>query len=170
MTGERDMHFFRHFILLFCILTLTGCAGTADLFAYTRGAAQFDLLFPSVSGDTDTIVCACSRDGTGNFTLTVTEPARLSGFTAELRDGRAGCRAVCRMDGTEIPLSDDAAAGLIRLFTILTEEGSVRKTSDGTSTVITTPTGEVILNEALLPEEIEISGRKIGVEWKDPSP
>ena len=118
------MHFFRHFILLFCILTLTGCAGTADLFAYTRGAAQFDLLFPSVSGDTDAIVCACSRDGTGNFTLTVTEPARLSGFTAELRDGRALCRAVCRLDGTEIPLSDDAAAGLIRLFTILTEEGS----------------------------------------------
>ena len=154
------MHFMERFTILFLILTLmTGCAGTTDLFAYAEGAAEFTLVFPSVSGDADAIVCACSRDDPGNFTLTVTDPARLRGFTVEIRDGNAACG----MAETKIPLSHDAAEGLIRLLTTLTEEGSVKKSPDGTATIITTPTGEITLDDAMMPIEVKSGTVRAGV-------
>lgn len=156
------MHFFRRFLLLLaCTAMLAGCAEETDLFAYTKGPAQFSLIFPSVSGDTDTVTCACVRDEYGNTTLTVTDPPRLQGFTVEIGDGAV----TCGTDDMKIPLSESAAAGLTELLTTLTEEGSARKSEDGTHTIITTPTGTVILDETLFPAEIEINGRKIEVEW-----
>ncbi len=161
------MHFFRRFIIILLISTslLTGCAEKTDLFAYTKGPAQFELSFPSISGDTDAVTCTCIReiapDGAVNITLTVISPDRLKGFTVEIRDGSTTC-------GTEdmrIPLSADAARSLTDLLTTLTEEGSARKSEDGTHTIITTPTGTVTLDENLNPTEIETNGRRAKVEW-----
>lgn len=161
------MHFFRRFIilLLISITLLTGCAEKTDLFAYIRGPAQFELSFPSVSGDTDAVTCTCIReiapDDTVNITLTVIAPDRLKGFTVEIRDGST----TCGTDDMRIPLSADAAQGLTDLLTTLTEEGTPRKSPDGTHTIITTPTGTVTLDETLNPTEIETNGRRAKVKW-----
>ena len=161
------MHFLERFILLFLILTtVTGCAGTTDLFAYAKGAAEFSLVFPSVSGDTDSTTCACVRDDAGNTSITGTTPDRRGGFTV----GRSDGTVTCGMAETKSPLSHDAADGLIRLLTTLTEEGSIRKSPDGTATILTTPTGEITLNESLTPIEVRTGEFRAEVVWHSGNP
>jgi len=155
------MHFSGRFIivLLLGILLLTGCAEATDLFDYTGGAARFDAVFPSVSGDTETVICACIREETGDILLTVTSPLRLKGFFARIRTGHV----VCGTEDMQISLSDEAARGLTELFAVLSEEGTPRKSPDGTHTIITSPFGTVTLDENLNPAEISAGGRSVKI-------
>ncbi len=145
------------------VFCLGACTAETDLFAYTKGAAQFALIFPSVSGDTDTVTCECDRDETGNVTLTVTEPARLAGFTVMYAGGNTSAGYGDMM----IPLSPDAAEGLTRIFTVLTEEGSAKRSPDGAYTIITAPSGTVTLGENLMPASIEANGKTVQIVWRE---
>ena len=143
------------------VFCLSACAAKSDLFAYTKGAAAFDLIFPSVSGDTDAVTCGCVRDEEGNVTLTVTSPERLSGFTVISSCGNtaAGC------GDTMIPLSADAAEGLTDVLDVLTEEGSAKRSPDGAYTIISAPSGTVTLDGDLLPVSAEVNGKTVGIAW-----
>lgn len=143
------------------VFFLSACGAPSDLFAYTKGPVQFSLIFPSVSGDTDTVVCDCTRDENGGVVLTVAGPARLAGFTVTCASG-----TVCAGYGdVTIPLSPEAAEGLTRIFTLLTEEGSAKRSADGAYTIITAPSGTVTLGEEMMPVEAEIDGRIVGIRW-----
>ena len=145
------------------VFMLTGCAQDSGLFAYTEGAAQFTLVFTSVSGDTDEIRAACQRDETGNTTLTVTEPARLAGFTVTCTETVTS--AV--MGDTVIPLSPDAAQGLTVIFDALSTPGTPIKSADGTCTVIDTGAGTVTLDETMKPVAVDTGEVAVEVEgWQ----
>ncbi len=160
------MHFFSHsrFVsavlaaaLLFCLTVFfTGCK-ESNLFGYTAGEADFTLAFPSVSGDTDAVLCACRRDENGNFSITVTSPERLADFTVQILDGVTSAG----LGDTMIPLSDEASGGLTSLLAVLTEEGTPTRSEDGNSTVIAAPSGTIILDENLNPAEITANGRTV---------
>ena len=166
------MHFFRHSrlvsavpaaVLFFCLTVLfTGCE-QSNLFGYTAGAADFTLLFPSVSGDAEFVSCTCRRDENGDFSLTVTSPDRLAGFAVRISGGVTSAG----MGDTVIPLSADAARGLTSLLAVLTEEGIPARSEDGTETVISAPSGTLILDETLTPAEITANGRSVKITgWK----
>ena len=146
------MHFIKRFVILIlaCVPMLAGCGERTDLFAYTRGAAEFTLGFPSVSGDTESVVCAAVRDENGNLTLSVTSPERLCGFTAEI----AGETVSVGAEDMRIPLSHEVSGPLLSLARVLVSEGSPSRSSDGVSTVITSPSGTVVLDAELCPCEV----------------
>lgn len=152
------------------VFCLSACAPKSDLFAYTKGDAEFTMIFPSVSGDTESITCACTRsfspDDTADFTLTVTSPPRLAGFTVTRTDGNTSAG----YGETMIPLSPESAENLTRIFDALTETGSAKKSPDGAHTVILAPSGTVTLDEALNPIELEIPGTSVRIQWpvRDP--
>ena len=148
-------------VLAVLVFLLSACGAPSDLFAYTKGPAHFALVFPSVSGDTDTVVCDCIRDENGGVVLNVTEPVRLAGFTVTCADG-----VVCAGYGDMmIPLSPTVSEGLTGVFTLLAEEGSAKRSADGAYTVITAPSGTVTLGEEMMPVEAELDGRHIGIRW-----
>lgn len=160
------MHFFSRFSLFSavitaaCILFLSSCTAGSGLFAYTAGAAEYTLVFPSVSGDTDTVRASCIRDETGNTTLTVISPPRLSGFTVTCTEGTVSAG----MDDMKIPLSPDTAHGLTAVFTALSAQGSPTKSPDGAFTVIDTGNGTVTLDETLTPVAVDVGEVSVQVE------
>lgn len=169
------MHFFNRYRSAFAVIaaafvfawssliSLTGCAAGSDLFAYTEGAAEFTLVFPSVSGDTDAVRCLCVRDDSGNVTLTASEPARMAGFTVIYADGITSAGSGDMM----IPLSAEAAEGLTQIFDLLTMTGSAVKSADGLSTVIDTGSGTVTLGEELVPVSVTAGEITVAVEgWE----
>lgn len=162
------MHFLTHLRRLFLLtaalcLCLAACSDASGLFAYTEGAASFTLILPSVSGDTDEIRADCTRDGTGNFTLTVTHPPRLNGFTVICRDSIASAGH----GDTMIPLSDNAAEHLLAVFTALSSPGSPQKSPDGKATVIHTEFADVTLDETLTPAAAATEHMTVRIEnWK----
>lgn len=150
--------------VILCIpVLLQGCGKPSGLFAYTEGAAEFTMILPSVSGDTDEIRAACTRDGTGNFTLTVTHPPRLNGFTVTYRDSIPSAGH----SGMMIPLSDSTAENLVTVFTALSSPGSPQKSPDGKATVIHTDSADVTLDETLTPAAAATEHMTVRIEnWK----
>lgn len=147
------------FTLCLSTLLLSSC-GMRDnerILDYRAADARFKITFPSVYGD---VVCDGVRNGECT-SLTVCEPQRSKGITVSTKEQE--CRCTVSVGDTEISLSQEAAKSLTdvinTLYAPLTEPVDASRTADGTNTVVTTPTGVLYLDEALLPCAVECHTR-----------
>lgn len=140
--------------ILICTTLLTifdsGCTGgkkPSGIFDYTRYPAVFHGVFPSESGDVECEI----RHRDGVTALSFLAPERSSAVSVEI--GGNGCVITSPVDS--LSLSDEACRGLTSVFDLLYrgELGveSVKRSSDGVSTVVTYSDGTVILGEDGLP-------------------
>ncbi len=104
----------------------------------------------------------CERSG-GTTVLRMTSPERLAGLTVTY-DG-----ATCSVgvEGMDIPLSADVAAGLTDVFDLLArEDGVPTKSPDGTQTVVTFADGTVTVGEDGVPVKVTVGEREINIgDW-----
>lgn len=134
----------------------SGCSRVKSpaVFDYAAQDARFTIEFPSRG---DAVVCSAEKHG-GEFTLCAAEPERSSGVRVVCSD--ESC-TVFTGDGGGIVLSAQASARLRDLLSLLargSEGGSVSRSDDGETTVITYPDGAVTLDGGLMPISAELFG------------
>lgn len=123
--------------------TLCGCGkneNDADIYSYQTTDAVYHVAFEDggISGKLEKRGSSC--------TLSISSPESIAGV-AVTYDG-----SVCRLcaDSVEIPLSADAASGIMPLFSLLGTRGggTPAKSSDGQSTVIAFDDGTVTVQKS----------------------
>ncbi|MBQ4354234.1 MAG: hypothetical protein IJC71_05000 [Clostridia bacterium] len=137
--------------LLLLTVLLASCTPDS-LLAYRDKDARFTAVFSS--GSTE-VLCDAVRQGDA-VTLTIVSPERSQGIAVFVSP--ASC-TVITADGTSIPLSPNAAAGLTAfldvLYAPLAESPVPVRSEDGDRTILSLPQGTLTLDENLLPCAVE---------------
>lgn len=159
--------------ILLCTTLLTifgsGCAFvemSSGIFDYTTRDAEFAMSFSSDSG---TVECLVKKTGE-KIHLSVTAPEEMRSFAVEI----VGEDCVITSSAKPIPVSKEASRGLTSIFSVIyrgdNEVVSVKKSSDGLSTVINYADGAVMLGEDNLPIAVsapQMDGkmRNVSIPW-----
>ena len=147
------------FVLALLLPLLAGCAGKSPepgLFAFLDSPASFTATFPPLDKTAVPVTCE-GRLSSDEITLTVTDPPRTAGLTVRYSQG------ACTLEveqGIPIPLSEQAAEPLTSFLKILTAGNSeadaeLKKSPDGSETIVTCPEGILHLNAENLPAAVE---------------
>ncbi len=124
------------------------------VFDYAAADARFLIEFPSRG---ETVVCSAEKHG-GQFTLRAVSPERSVGLCVLCSD--ESCTIVSG-NGEGIVLSPQASARLYNMLALLSrgeDGGSVSRSDDGETTVITYLDGTVTLGGDLMPTSAELFG------------
>lgn len=139
------------------ILLFTGCNNYAlpAVFDYVSYDAGFTVVFPSETGSVE---CAAERTDS-TITLTVTAPERSAGTV--ITCSPTGCTLIPKGSG-KIPLSESAGERLTAIFDLIyrgdSDSASIRKTEDGTGTVVQYTDGEIVIGDGMCPTEVTVYG------------
>ena len=148
-------------VLILLLPVLFSACSTPDTPAYDPAAFSCLLAVDSVStGEAGRFTAAYVREN-DRTTLTLTAPERLAG----IRFTFAGDSFVMTVQNTDIPLSENTAASLYTLTSLLSrtpEEAQTQRTEDG-NTVFVFPEGQLTVNADGLPLLLESTDRRAQV-------
>lgn len=143
--------------LISFLLFMQSCGGKGDsVFDYRDHDASFTAVF-SIGSDVP-ITCSGERSG-DNITLRITSPERSSDVSVLYDYSTVYISA----GETIIPLSSDASGDMKLFFDILfpTPESlgswTAQRSDDGSETILTGTSGQVILGDDLLPKSVILS-------------
>jgi len=147
-------------VLIFALLStaFTACESRGrDVFAFADSDATFILTFEGEAGE---VVCECDRVGE-RITATVTSPERSRGIV--ITTGESGTHL--SVDGTRIPLSENAARGFTAIFDVMfrgSKGAQVRMSKDGKYTEAVYEDGVIGIDGEGVPVSVDV-GRVVKI-------